>query len=95
MKELFFVLAAITLTSFSEIRKPTFETSNVKKNFEKIKENLYVSKFEVSNIDYRNFLADLLNSNKVETYKSGLPDTLCSNSFTKNSCRKISKSFEF
>ncbi len=76
MKKLFFVLGAVTLTSFLEISKSTFEIINLKRNFEKVKENLYVSKFEVSNLEYRSFLSDLLNSTKVEIYKNCLPDTL-------------------
>src|SRR5687767_2370200 len=76
MKKLFLVLTAITLTSFSEISKPIFEISNLKRNFEEVKENFYVSKFEVSNLDYRNFLADRLNTNEVEIYKNCLPDSL-------------------
>ena len=76
MKRLFIVLGVISLTSFSDIKKPTFEISNIKRNFGKIKENFYVSKFEVSNLDYRNFLEDLLNNNKIEIYQNCLPDTL-------------------
>jgi formylglycine-generating enzyme required for sulfatase activity len=77
MIKLFVVLGVIALTSFSGASKPTFEISNLKRNFEKIKENFYVSKFEVSNVEYRNFLADLLNNNKLEIYKNCLPDTAC------------------
>lgn len=49
---------------------------NIKHNFVKIKDDLYVSKYEVSNLDYRNFLADLWNNNKIELYRNCLPDTL-------------------
>jgi formylglycine-generating enzyme required for sulfatase activity len=64
------------LSSFSEIGNPTFEMKNIKRNFAKVKSDLYVSKYEVSNLDYRNFLADMLNDNKIEVYRNCLPDTL-------------------
>lgn len=76
MKKLFFVLSVFTLSSFSEIGNPTFEVKSIKRNFVKVKSDLYVSKYEVSNLDYRNFLADMLNDNKIEVYRNCLPDTL-------------------
>ena len=76
MKKIFFIISLFTLTSFSEVGKHTFEIKTIKNNFLKVKEDLYVSKFEVSNLDYRNFLADILNNNKIEMYKNCLPDTL-------------------
>ena len=76
MKKLFFIFSVFTLTSFSEIKKHAFEIKSTKTNFVKVKEALYVSKFEVSNLDYRNFLADILNNNRIEVYKNCLPDTM-------------------
>jgi len=76
MKKLVFVLSVFTLISFSEIGNHTFDMKNIKSNFVKVKSDLYVSKYEVSNLDYRNFLADLWNNNKIELYRNCLPDTL-------------------
>jgi formylglycine-generating enzyme required for sulfatase activity len=76
MKSLFFILGVFTLTSFSEINNPIFELKSINKNFVKVKSDLYVSKYEVSNLDYRNFLTDIKNNNKFEIYMNCLPDTL-------------------
>lgn len=76
MKKLFFVILVITATSFTNKYEPNFEINSFKKNFSKVKSDLYVCKYEVSNLEYRNFLSDLKNSNKIESYQSCLPDTL-------------------
>lgn len=77
MKKLFFVILVITATSFTNKNEPNFEINSFKKNFSKVKTNLFVCKYEVSNLEYRNFISDLKNSNKDESYQSCLPDTLC------------------
>jgi len=76
MKILFFIVSVFTLTSFTAIENPTFELKSFNKNLVKVKSDLYVSKYEVSNLDYRNFLTDIRNSNKFEIYNNCLPDTL-------------------
>jgi len=76
MKKLLFILSVFTLISFTETDKPSFEMKSIKSNFVKVKNDLFVSKYEVSNLDYRNFLADISNNNKIELYKNCLPDTL-------------------
>lgn len=77
MKELFFIFFVIIATSFTNKNEPNFEINGFKKNFSKIKTDLFVCKYEVSNVEYRSFLSDLKNSNQDETYQSCLPDTLC------------------
>jgi len=76
MKNILLILSVFTLTSYSEIGNPTFDLKSINKNFVKVKSELYVSKFEVSNLDYRNFLTDIRNNNKLEIYLHCLPDTL-------------------
>ena len=76
MKKLLFILSVFTLISFTEIDNPLFEMKSIKSNFIKVKNDLFVSKYEVSNLDYRNFLTDISNNNKIELYKNCLPDTL-------------------
>jgi len=77
MKKLFFAILVITATSFTNKNEPNFEINSFKKNFSKVKPDLFVCKYEVSNLEYRNFLSDLKKSNKDESYQSCLPDTLC------------------
>lgn len=77
MKKLFFLISVIALTSFSKKEKVFFDVKSFKKDYSKIKEDLYVNKYEVSNLQYRNFLADLTNSNQTATYQICLPDSLC------------------
>lgn len=73
------ILLLIILTGFTFFTiKPqvNFGHKAFKKSFSKIKNDLYVSKYETSNLDYRNFLADLLKTDKTELYKNCLPDTI-------------------
>jgi formylglycine-generating enzyme required for sulfatase activity len=77
MKKLLFILVIVTFSSFAERGITIFEISSIKKNYVKVKEDLYVSKYEVSNVDYRNFLSDMQNANQLESYQNCLPDTLC------------------
>jgi len=77
MKNILFALTIITFLSFTSGRVSFFEINSIKKNFVKVKEDLYVSKYEVSNADYRSFLADLQNASQLENYQNCLPDTQC------------------
>ena len=77
MKKIFFILFIFSLASFTINKDEPFDSKNLKKEYAKIKENLYVSKYEVSNLQYRNFLSDLINSNQSSIYQICLPDTLC------------------
>jgi formylglycine-generating enzyme required for sulfatase activity len=77
MKKIFFVILVITTTSFTNKNEPNFEINSFKKNFSKVKPDFFVCKYEVSNLEYRNFLSELKESNNEESYQSCLPDTLC------------------
>lgn len=76
MKKLLFILALFTLTSFSDNGETPFPVKNIKTNFVRTAKDLYVSRYEVSNLDYRSFLADLLTSPQVGVYNHCFPDTL-------------------
>jgi len=77
MKKIFFIFLILALSSFSKKKDEFFDIKNLKKEYAKIKEDLYVSKYEVSNLQYRNFLSDLMNSNQKTIYQICLPDSLC------------------
>ena len=77
MKKIVFIFLILALSSFSKKKDEYFHIKNLKKEYAKIKEDLYVSKYEVSNLQYRNFLSDLMNSNQKTIYQICLPDTLC------------------
>jgi formylglycine-generating enzyme required for sulfatase activity len=74
IKIFFPILCVVILLSF------TAEKPNIRKDFKdkfsKVKPDLFVCKYEVSNLEYRGFLDALLNSNQLELYKKSLPDSL-------------------
>ena len=74
MKYLFSVLCSFLLFSFSG-EKPNIR-KDFKGKFSKVKPDLFVCKYEVSNLEYRLFLDDLILSNQLELYKKSLPDSL-------------------
>jgi len=74
--KLVFSIGIIALVSFSAIGDQPLVMKNIKSNFVKTQKDLYVSKYEVSNLDYRNFLADLLSNKKTSIYNHCFPDTL-------------------
>jgi formylglycine-generating enzyme required for sulfatase activity len=74
--KLFFCFGIIALFSFSAIGEQPIVLKNIKSNFVKTQKDLYVSKYEVSNLDYRLFLADLLSNKKTGIYNHCFPDTL-------------------
>lgn len=45
-------------------------------DFAKISDDLYFSKYEVSNADYKDFLIYLKKSDQIEKYNNSLPDTI-------------------
>ena len=77
MKKTSLLFSIIVLTAFTINKKTHFDLSHFKKDFVKIKNEFYVSKYETTNSEYRSFLSDLLNNNQTELYKNSLPDTLC------------------
>ncbi len=77
MKKILFIFLVIGLTSFSLDKDESYDSIDLKKEYAKIKDDLYVSKYEVSNLQYRNFLFELLTANQMAIYQICLPDTLC------------------
>ncbi len=63
------------LGAFTYPPQNNFSAKAVEKSFGKIKDGFYVNKTEVSNLDYRTFLAALLEDNKQALYNKNLPDT--------------------
>jgi len=74
MKILFPILCVGLLLSFT-VEKPNIR-KDFKDKFSKVKPDLFVCKYEVSNLEYRGFLDALLNSKQLELYKKSLPDSL-------------------
>jgi sulfatase modifying factor 1 len=74
MKYLFSILCAVLLFSFSG-EKPNIR-KDFKDKFSKVKTDLFVCKYEVSNLEYRLFLDDLMQSNQLQLYTKSLPDSL-------------------
>jgi formylglycine-generating enzyme required for sulfatase activity len=73
-----FLITAFMLTSLSfKSQLPvTFKAIELKKTYAKIKSDLLMSKYEVSNQDYRDFLTDLQETKQLSLYNQCLPDTL-------------------
>lgn len=70
MKKAFSALALVALFSFNTT--PEHTARAIEKTFGKIKENIYINKYEVSNASYRDFLAAL----PAEKASAFLPDSL-------------------
>ncbi len=77
MKRFSIIALLIVLVSFLNKKNNEFSLHKINHDYEKVKTDLYVCKYEVSNLDYRSFLTDLNNSNNYEDYKFCLPDTTC------------------
>jgi formylglycine-generating enzyme len=75
MKKISVVLLIVLLGAYKYPPQNNFSAKAVEKSFGKIKEGLYVNKTEVSNLDYRTFLAALIEENKQELYNASLPDS--------------------
>lgn len=77
MKQLFILMTVATfigVTSFKEKSKSSF-IAELNSNFVKVKDNLYFSKYETSNKDYKQFLSSLKQTGRIEEYRSNLLDT--------------------
>jgi len=75
MKKIIYTLlifALFSTTSFKTVIEDLFDF----KQFVKVKDDLLVSKFEVSNADYRKFIIDLSFRSESNYLKTILPDTL-------------------
>lgn len=77
MKKIIFAAFIIAISSFRLSDEFNFNIKSVSKEFAKVKSDLYVCKYEVSNAEYRIFLSDLITSNQTRTYNISLPDTSC------------------
>ena len=67
-------LSLILLTSFKN-QGTVSKASVINSNFAKVKDNLFFSKYETSNKEYREFLSSLKQGNEVEKYNQSLLDT--------------------
>lgn len=66
------VLVFATMTSSAQ----NVKVKDIEKSLVKISDNVYVSKFDVSNEMYMQFISDLKNSEKKDLYAKCYPDTL-------------------
>ena len=73
MKNFVPILCAVLLLSFTTERPSKHK--DFKQKFSKINADLYVGKYEVSNLDYRLFLDDLIKNNQLLFHKKSLPDS--------------------
>jgi formylglycine-generating enzyme required for sulfatase activity len=77
MRKLFLIILVFMSTSFTSKNGLNFDINSFKKDFSKVRSDLFVGKYEVSNVAYRRFLTDLMRSTGDESYIGYLPDTLC------------------
>jgi formylglycine-generating enzyme required for sulfatase activity len=75
MKQIFYTLVAFVLVATLSFNSTIGDWFDVKQ-FVQVKDDLWVSKYEVSNADYRKFIIDVSNSNEPLQVHSVLPDTL-------------------
>ncbi len=70
------VILVIALTNLQAQKNDYFFTyTSFNKNFAKVDSVLYADKFEVTNAEYREFMADLLRNGKTEIFKQATIDT--------------------
>ena len=65
------VLVFATMTIFAQ----NIKVKDIEKSLVKISDNVYVSKYDVSNEMYMQFLSDLKNNGKTDLYATCYPDT--------------------
>ena len=72
------VIVFLTWSSvvFSQKYMEPWSQKAIDKNYVKVDSTLYCCKYEATNVDYREFLADLKKSGKNDEYQKALPDTL-------------------
>lgn len=76
MKHALLLTSMFFLISFKIGERKDVDIQKFIKNFVRVKDNLYVSKYETTNLDYRNFLSDLKENGTNELYLKCLPDSL-------------------
>ena len=69
-----FVLTVLVFATMS-IFAQNIKVKDIEKSLEKISDNVYVSKYDVSNEMYMQFLSDLKNNGKTDLYATCYPDT--------------------
>ena len=77
MKNILLLISLVAFSAFILNDEPGFDMGHIKKNFVKVKKNFYVSRYEVTNQDYRSFLYDVQVTVKGNLYQEFLPDTTC------------------
>ena len=80
LKSLFlflFLTSLCVLSTHAQNDCPYVENHFIKKNYSEIKEHLFISKYELSNKEYKDFLNALASRNETEMLKKCTPDTLC------------------
>lgn len=73
MKKLFFPVLIFSAAAFTLPAVNGFSAKTISKEYSKIKENIYLNKYEVSNAAYRDFLSAI--QSDPGKYTSCLPDT--------------------
>ena len=76
MKQVLLAGLMLTLASLQLQSQNIFTGIDFKKTHVKVKPDLLVGRYEVSNLDYRNFLTDLANNKQEKLYAEYLPGTL-------------------
>jgi sulfatase modifying factor 1 len=80
MKKLLILCLVTTPALLTFSQSASFSGKDFKNNYAELKANVfYVGKYEVTNLDYRNFLSGLLEEKQTAAYQKALPDTLCWN----------------
>ncbi len=67
----------IAIMAFISPPSANFSGKEFRKNYARVKEHLYVGRYEVANADYRDFLSELLEDRQIDIYRVFLPDTNC------------------
>jgi formylglycine-generating enzyme required for sulfatase activity len=63
-------------TAPNDFNTVLLSTKSIENQFVKIYDQVFMNKYEVSNIEYQRFLTDLLNSRNIELFKTCLYDSL-------------------
>ena len=69
-----FAFLTFILLSFT-VTQPVWRAARIQLEYSKVRSNLYFSKYEISNFEYRVFLNDLYNTHQIELLSICRPDT--------------------
>lgn len=67
-------IISIIILAFTSI-PPLLKAISIQQNYSKVRSNLYFSRYEISNSEYRLFINDLVNNNQIELLTICRPDT--------------------